>query len=96
MESQYAQILGSLMYLMNSTRPDIAYAVGRLSRYTQNPNKDHWIALERVVKYLKGTIDYRVKYGKSPPLLEGYTDANWISDSKDIKSISGYIFSFSP
>ena len=46
------------MYLMNSTRSDIAYSVGRLSRYTQNPNKDHQTTLERVAKYLKGTIDY--------------------------------------
>ncbi|KAH9781528.1 hypothetical protein KPL71_008509 [Citrus sinensis] len=62
---RYAQIIGSLMYLMNSTRPDIAYAVGRLSRYTQNP------------------------------MLEGYSDANWISGYDEIKSTSGYIFTLS-
>ncbi|KAM7466339.1 hypothetical protein LguiB_013901 [Lonicera macranthoides] len=91
-QCEYAQIIGSLMYLMNCTRPDIAYAVCRLSRYTQCPNKEHWNALERVAKYLKGTIDYGLKFGKSPSVLEGYSDANWISDSDDIKSTSGYVF----
>ncbi|KAL0349108.1 UNVERIFIED_CONTAM: Retrovirus-related Pol polyprotein from transposon TNT 1-94 [Sesamum angustifolium] len=42
------------MFLMNYTRPDIAYAVSRLSRYTHNPNKEHWFALRRLLKYLKG------------------------------------------
>ena len=55
---EYAQIIGSLMYLMNCTRPDIAYAVGRLSRYTQSPNQDHWTTIRRVLKYLRGTINY--------------------------------------
>ncbi|RVW67802.1 Retrovirus-related Pol polyprotein from transposon TNT 1-94 [Vitis vinifera] len=55
---EYAQIIGSLMYLMNCTRPDIAYAIGRLSRYTQSPNQDHWTVVHRVLKYLRGTINY--------------------------------------
>ena len=80
------------MYLMNCTRPDIAYAVSRLSRYTHNPNKDHWTALERLAKYLRGTIDYGLKFESYPPILEGYSDANWISDSDEIKSTSGYVF----
>ncbi|KAL6329099.1 hypothetical protein AAG906_007452 [Vitis piasezkii] len=44
------------MYLMNCTRPDIAYAVGRLSRYTQSPNQDHWTTVRRVLKYLKAPL----------------------------------------
>ena len=55
---EHAQIIGSLMYFMNYTRPDIAYAVGRLSRYTQSPNQDHWTFVRRVLKYLRGTINY--------------------------------------
>ncbi|RVX00179.1 Retrovirus-related Pol polyprotein from transposon TNT 1-94 [Vitis vinifera] len=50
---EYAQIIGSLMYLMNCTRPDIAYAVGRLSRYTQSPNQDHWTTVRRVLNFLE-------------------------------------------
>ena len=89
---RYAQIIGSLMYLMNSTRPNMAYAVGRLSRYTQNPSKDHWTAIDRLARYLRGTIDYGLNYSSTPQVLEGYSDANWISGYDEIKSTSGYIF----
>ena len=75
------------MYLINCTRPDIAYTVGRLSRYTQSPNQDHWTTLERVAKYLRGTIDYGLKFGRSPPIVEGYSDMNWIFDLDEIKSL---------
>lgn len=47
---EYSQIIGSLLYIANKTRPDIAYAVGRLSRYTHNPSIEHWTALERVCR----------------------------------------------
>ena len=77
---------------MISTRPDIAYVVGRLNRYTQNPNKDNWIALDRLARYLKGTMNFGLMYGTSPLVLEGYSDANWISKSNETKSTSGYIF----
>jgi len=53
---EYSRVIGCLMYAMTSTRPDIAYAVGRLSRYTSNPSTHHWQAIRRVLKYLKGTI----------------------------------------
>ena len=91
-QTEYAQIIGSLMYLMNSSRPDIAYAVNRLSRYTHNSNKDHWTALCRVMKYLRGTIDLGLCYGGYPDVLEGYFDANWISNSDQPKFTSGFIF----
>ena len=55
---KYSQIIGSLLHLTNFSRPDIAYAVGRLGKYTHNPDHSHWTALERVFKYLKGTINY--------------------------------------
>ena len=90
-QSEYAQIISSLMHLMNYTRPDIAYVVGRLNRYTHYPNKDHWIALYRVLKYLKGIINYNLTYCGFPSVLEGYSDANWISDSDELKSTSGYV-----
>ena len=50
---EYSRIIGSLMYIMNCTRPNIAYAVSKLSRYTSNPREDHWKALVRVLRYLK-------------------------------------------
>ncbi|XP_034681909.1 secreted RxLR effector protein 161-like [Vitis riparia] len=89
---EYAHIIRSLMYLMNCTRPDIAYAVGRLSWYTQNPNRDHWTTVRRVLKYLRGTINYGVCFSGFPSVLEGFSDANYILDSDEMKSTSGYVF----
>uniref|UniRef100_A0A2N9GAW9 Integrase catalytic domain-containing protein n=1 Tax=Fagus sylvatica TaxID=28930 RepID=A0A2N9GAW9_FAGSY len=89
---EYSQIIGSLMYIMNCTRPDIAYSVSKLSRYTSNPGEDHWKAIVRVLRYLKYTLNYGVHYTRYPAVLEGYSDANWISDTNDTKSTSGYVF----
>ena len=80
------------MYLINCTRPDIAYAVGRLSQYTQSPNQDHWTTIRRVLKYLRGTINYDLCFSGFPSVLEGFSDANWISHSDEMKSTSGYVF----
>ena len=66
--------------------------MGRLNRYTQNPSNEHWTALERVFKYLRGTLDYSLYYKGFPSVVEGFSDVNWITDSLDIKSTSGYIF----
>ncbi|RVW13910.1 Retrovirus-related Pol polyprotein from transposon TNT 1-94 [Vitis vinifera] len=89
---EYSRIIGSLMYLMSCTRPDIAYAVGKLSRYTSNPGAKHWQGIVRVLKYLRFTRDYGLHYTRYPAVLEGYSDANWISNVKDSKSHSGYVF----
>ena len=72
------QIIDNLMYLMNSTKLDIAYSISRLSRYTKNLDRDHWEALIRVLRYLKYTLNYGLYYTKYPQVLEGYRDANWI------------------
>ena len=89
---KYSQIIGSLMYLMNCSRPDLAYVVSRLSRYTSNLGKSHWTAIIRVLRYLRHTQNYGLHYTRYPAILEGYSDAKWISDSNDTKSTSGYVF----
>ncbi|KAL0308195.1 UNVERIFIED_CONTAM: hypothetical protein Sangu_2989200 [Sesamum angustifolium] len=89
---EYSRIIGSLRYIMNCTRPDIAYVINKLSRFTSNPSKDHWKGLIRVLIYLKYTSNYGLHYTRYPAVLEGYSDANWISDSKATKSTSGYVF----
>ena len=89
---EYSRVIGSLMYLMSCTRPDIAYSVSRLSRYTSNPSSIHWQALTRVLRYLRYSRTYGLHYTGYPGVLEGYTDANWISDMRDSKSTSGYVF----
>jgi hypothetical protein len=69
-------MIGSLMYLASATRPDISFAVSKLSRFTSNLGDDHWRVLEQVMHYLVGTIDYRIHYSGYPAVLEGYSDAN--------------------
>ncbi|GJT11749.1 zinc finger, CCHC-type containing protein [Tanacetum coccineum] len=59
---EYSRAIDCLMYDMTSTRPDIAYAVGRLSKFTSNPSRQHWQAITRVLKYLKGTMNYGLSY----------------------------------
>ena len=73
-------------------QPDIANAIGRLSRYTQSPNQDHWVAIHRVLKYLRGTSDYCLCYNRFPNVLEGFSDANWISDLDEMSCTSRYVF----
>ena len=80
------------MYVMNCTRPNIAYSVSKLSRYTSNPEVDHWKEIIKVLRYLRYTQNYGLHYIRYPTVLEGYSDANWISDMKDTKSTSGYVF----
>ncbi|GJQ99262.1 zinc finger, CCHC-type containing protein [Tanacetum coccineum] len=87
---EYSRVIGCLMYAMTCTRPDIAFAVGKLSRYTSNPGTQHWQAIQRVLKYVKKTMDYRLVYYGYPSVLEGYTDASWISNTKDNSSTSGW------
>ena len=64
------------MFLMNCTRPDIAYAISRLSGYTDNPAYEHWNALIRLLRYLKGTMNLGLTYTGRPIVLKGYCDSN--------------------
>ncbi|GKB70715.1 retrovirus-related pol polyprotein from transposon TNT 1-94, partial [Tanacetum coccineum] len=75
-----------------SSRPDLAYAVSRLSRYTSNPSVAHWKAMTRVLHYLRYNRDYGLHYDRYPVVIEGYNNANWISDIKDSRSTSEYVF----
>ena len=89
---KYSKVIASLMYLMSCIRPYIAYVVSRLSRYMSTPRAMHWQRIARVLKYLRFTRDYGLHYTRYPVVLEGYSDANWISNVKDSKSHSGYVF----
>ena len=89
---EYASAIGSLMYATHCTRPDISYAVCRLARYTKNPGIEHWKAIGRVLGYLKRTKDLELSYNKFPVVLEGYSDASWVTSVCDKVSTSGWIF----
>ncbi|XP_062557278.1 uncharacterized protein LOC134222150 [Armigeres subalbatus] len=90
----YRELLGSLMYIMLSVRPEICYPVGYLGRFQQQPTTEHWQALKRIVRYLQGTIKIQLNFKRDPTskLLVGYIDADWTSDTEDRKSVSGYLF----
>ncbi|KAF3661256.1 hypothetical protein FXO38_11794 [Capsicum annuum] len=72
-------------------RPDIGYAVGILSKFIGSPRVEHWNALIRVLRYLKGTINIGLHYSTFLAVLEGYSDATWNSDPNDSKSITAWI-----
>ena len=95
-QQQYQSIIGSLMYLSMSSRPDITYSVSTLARYSSRPNQQHWTALKRVLRYLKGTVKYGICYTqKSSKECIGYSDADWAGDLGDRKSTSGYLYQIS-
>ncbi|GKF91547.1 hypothetical protein Tco_0275248 [Tanacetum coccineum] len=71
--------------------PSNDQAISQLE-YTGNLGTQHWQAIQRVLKYLKKTIDYRLTYTGYPLVLEGYADPNWISNTKDNSSASGWVF----
>jgi hypothetical protein len=73
---EYASAIESLMYAMHGTRPDISFAICKLSRYTNNPSTEHWKAIGRVLGYLKLTIGLGLDYTNFPLVLKGYTDAS--------------------
>ncbi|CAN1129238.1 Secreted RxLR effector protein 161, partial [Linum perenne] len=91
-QTDYAQVLGCLMYIMNCTRSYIVCAISKLSCYTSNLNATHWMAMRRVLGYLKHTQNFALQYTRYPTVLEGYCDVNWITGSIVSKSTSGYVF----
>jgi hypothetical protein len=93
----YASAVGSLMYEMVCTRPDIAHAVGVLSRYMSKLGKEHWTTIKRVFRYLRGTTSYGLFYQGRPGLdqvldIHGFVDADWSRDLDRRRSTSGYVF----
>ncbi|CAM8920181.1 unnamed protein product [Rhodiola kirilowii] len=89
----YASAVGSLMYALVCTRPDIAFAVGVLGRYQSNPGLERWKAAKKVMRYLQGTKDYKLTYKHTDNLeVVGYTDSDFAGCCDSRKSTSGYIF----
>ncbi|KAK5784322.1 hypothetical protein PVK06_038845 [Gossypium arboreum] len=89
---EYARIIGSLMYLMSCTRPDITFTVSSLSIFTSNLGENHWKAIVRVLRCLRYTRNYGLHYSRDLAVLKGFYDASWISDIQDTKCTSDYIF----
>ena len=93
-KTMYRSVIGSLRYLVN-TRPDIAYAVGIVSRYMEAPRSTHWAAVKQILRYLAGTVSYGCRYKKQnnpETILTGFSDSDLAGDIDDRKSTSGSVF----
>ena len=93
-QGMYQSAVGSLLYLSTGTRPDITFAVSKVAKFCSDPDKCHWIAVKRILRYLNGTRDLGLLYAVSVEGQEcfGYSDSDWAGDLDDRKSTSGYIF----
>jgi hypothetical protein len=95
----YRSLLGKLLWIARCTRPDIYYAVSYLSRFTCSHTDEHFSHLKRILRYLKSTLHYKLRYTRQyitegdiiPHMLEFYSDSDWASDWLDRKSVSGHV-----
>ena len=90
----YASAIGSIMYAMLCTRPDVSYALSITSRYQSNPGGSHWTAVKNILKYLRRSKDMFLVYGglEDDLVVSGYTYASFQSEKDDFRSQSGYVF----
>ncbi|XP_040867356.1 secreted RxLR effector protein 161-like [Glycine max] len=89
----YSSAIGSLMYAMVCTRPDLAYAVSMVNRFLNQPQKEHWKAVKKIFRYLKGTSDVGLIYGSHPDCcLTSYSDADFAADLVKRRSLTGYAY----
>ena len=87
----FKEAVGSLLYAAQATRPDIAFAVNLVSQFSINPGRQHWEAVKRIMRYLRGTLDAKLMYTRGgDSQLTGYTDADWGGDPDTRKSTTGY------
>ena len=89
----YSSAVGSLMYAMVCTRPDLAHAVSVVSRFMANPGKEHWLAVKRIFRYLRGTSDVGLIYGGDTEcLVTGYSDSDYAGDVDSRRLMTAYVF----
>ena len=88
----YASAIGSMIYAMVYTRPDIAHAVGVVSRFMSKPGKQHWEAVKWILRYLKGLSDTCLCFTGASLKLQGYVDTDFAGDIDNRKSTTGFVF----
>lgn len=88
---KYMEAAGALIYLSTQTRPDISYAVSKISEKMQRPTVADWTAAKKIFRYLNGTKDYGIVYQGSTEKIEAYADADYGGDRKERKSRSGMV-----
>ena len=92
-EVPYLSAIGALMYLANTTRPDITFAVNLLARYSSAPTRRHWNGIKHILRYLKGTTDMGLFYSiNCSTHLVDYADAGYLSDPHKARSQTVYVF----
>ncbi|XP_042955114.1 uncharacterized mitochondrial protein AtMg00810-like [Carya illinoinensis] len=86
----FRSIVGALQYL-SLTRPDISFSVNKVCQFMYSPKLPHWSAVKRILRYLKGTINYGVHFSsQSPFILQAYSDADWAGCPDDRRSTGGF------
>jgi hypothetical protein len=91
--SLYRQLIVSLMYLVN-TQLDICFAVNTLSQFQVEPRHEHWIVAKHILRYLRGTLNYGLRYALNIDVqLHGFTDSDWEGSADEKNSTSGICFS---
>ncbi|GKA30720.1 retrotransposon protein, putative, ty1-copia subclass [Tanacetum coccineum] len=91
----YASAVGSIMYAVRCTRPDVAFAQNMTSRFQQNPGEIHWTTVKNILKYLRNTKDMFLVYGGNMERelrVSCYTDAGYLTDADTLRSQTGYVF----
>lgn len=92
-EVPYQVLVGGLLYISQGSRPDITFAVHTVSKFNQNPGRAHWMAVKRILRYLKGTIETKLTFSRDGNIdMLGFCDADWASNIDDRKSCTGYVF----
>jgi hypothetical protein len=92
-EFPYRELIGSLLFLARTTRPDISYAISKLSQFLSCYDETHWQAAKTVLRYLKGTPTLGLEYmAHSDCIIEGFTDSDYAGDRVDRKSTTGTAF----
>jgi hypothetical protein len=88
----YSSLVGSLMYAMVCTRPDISHTMGVVSRYMNNLGKEHWGAVKWILSYLRGIATHALCFGGSNIVLQGYVDSNMAGNKERRRSMTRYVF----
>jgi hypothetical protein len=88
----YSSVVGSLMYAMVCSRPDLSHAMSLVSRYMANPSKEHWNVVQWIFRYLRGTSKAYLKFCRTGGGLVGYVDSDYAADLDKRRSLTGYVF----
>ena len=88
----YSSAVGSLMYVIVCSRFDLSHAPSVINRFMTNPDKEHWKVIQWIFRYLRGTSNACLQFGKSENGFIGYVDSDYAGDLDKRRSLTGYVF----